>query len=105
MFRGRDLAGAHLLAYDRLADLRVSPLGRYVAARANERRLVFLDSEGRFRVSPIRTARSVTWSEDEAWTAMASPTALYVFRTDERVRRIFRSRSTRRMSSGAEPDA
>jgi hypothetical protein len=88
LFRGRELAGALLFAYDRLAGLRVSPLGTYVAARANDRRLVLLDAEGRFRVSPIRTARSVTWSEDEAWTAMASPTALYVFRTDERVRRI-----------------
>jgi hypothetical protein len=88
VFRDRELTGALLFSYDRLDSLRVSPRGTLVAARANDRRLVFLDAEGRFRASPIRAARSVTWSDDEAWTAMASPTALYVFRTEERVRRL-----------------
>ena len=88
LFRGRELAGALLFGYDHLGALRVSPRGTFVAARANDRRLVFLDADGRFRVSPIRTAHSVTWSDDEAWMAMASRTALYVFRTDERVRRV-----------------
>jgi hypothetical protein len=74
-------------------ELRVSPLGTYLAVRAEGRGgvLVF-DREGdAVPLPPLRGVRALAWSPDDRWTAAATQFGVYLFpsdRPDAEVRRI-----------------
>lgn len=76
----------------RLSDLEVSPLGSYVSARANRGGgLLVLAADGHpVLLPPFVDPRSITWSPDERWTAVATANSVFVFRTetDVRLRRL-----------------
>jgi hypothetical protein len=77
----------------RLSDLQVSPLGTYVSARADRGGgLLVLGADGHPVALPsFKGPRSITWSTDERWTAVATANSVFVFRTDAgeaRLRRL-----------------
>lgn len=68
----------------RLGDLQVSPRGTYVSARADRGgSLLVLAADGHPVGLPSFTdPRSITWSADERWTAVATENSVFVFRTE-----------------------
>jgi hypothetical protein len=76
----------------RLDDLQVSPRGSYVAVRVVGSGLIVLGADGRpVAMPPFTAPRSITWSPDERWTAVATENSVFVFRTaagEARVRRL-----------------
>jgi hypothetical protein len=76
----------------RLDHLQVSPRGSYVAARVVGSGLIVLGADGRpVAMPPFTAPRSITWSPDERWTAVATENSVFVFRTaagEARVRRL-----------------
>ena len=91
LFRNRRLVGGAGRSYSRLAGLRTSPQGTYVAVRANGT-LLLLASGGAPVMLPARraSARAITWSPDERWAALATRGALYLFRTGRHPRGVHR---------------
>jgi hypothetical protein len=76
-----------------LTDLQVSPRGNFVAVRAEGRGgLLVLGPDGLAASLPLFTApRAITWSPDERWTAVATRSSVFVFRTntgEARLRRL-----------------
>jgi hypothetical protein len=76
-----------------LTDLHVSPLGNFVSVRATGRGgLLVLGPDGlAAALPPLTNPRSITWSPDERWTAVATENSVFVFRTntgEARVRRL-----------------
>lgn len=67
-----------------LTDLKVSPLGSFVATRAEGRGgLLVLRADGlAANLPPFTHPRSITWSPDERWTAVATENSVFVFRTN-----------------------
>jgi hypothetical protein len=66
-------------------DLRVSPNGRYVAAKASARRgpagfVLIEPGSGEVNSPGIVAYRAITWSPDERWAAVAADGGLFVFR-------------------------
>jgi hypothetical protein len=91
LFRGSRLVGAPNSPYPPLSDLRVSPFGRFVAARiGGGPGMLMLDETGDLVSVGIRTARAVAWSPDEAWTALATSDGVFVFQTGERAISLIR---------------
>jgi hypothetical protein len=82
--RGRLVGVPHVnLRYE---DLRLSPRRTYVTARGRAPRgLIFLDAAGdTLALNPIATGRRVSWSSDEAWTAVASQgSTIFLFRSGD----------------------
>jgi hypothetical protein len=82
--------GARLgaLAFDEpggLTDLRVSPRGRYLAAKTSGRRgqdeYIILDATGAsVDTLGIRGYRAIAWSPDDQWAAVAADGGVFVFR-------------------------
>jgi hypothetical protein len=76
-----------------LTDLQVSPRGSFVAVRAEGRGgLLVLRPNGLAAgLPPFTNPRSITWSPDERWTAIATARSVFVFRTnasEARIRRL-----------------
>jgi hypothetical protein len=76
-----------------LTDLRVSPRGNFVAVRAEGRGgLLVLGPDGLAASLPLLTnPRAIAWSPDERWTAVATESSVFVFRTntgEARIRRL-----------------
>jgi hypothetical protein len=76
-----------------MRDLRVSPLGSFVSVRLERiRGLLVIGADGRPADLPVfADPRSLTWSPDERWTALATPRSVFIFRTntgEARVRRL-----------------
>jgi hypothetical protein len=76
-----------------LTDLRVSPLGNFVSVRATGRGgLLVLRPDGLAAgLPPFTDPRSITWSPDERWPAVATRHSVFVFRTntgEARLRRL-----------------
>lgn len=90
LFRGRRLVAGPPFPYPRLSALRVSPSGRFVAARIGDQGMLVLDQRGDLISSGIRTARAVAWSPDEVWTALATSDGIFVFPTGERAISLIR---------------
>ena len=90
LYRGRRLIGAPPFPYERLSGLRVSPRGSFVAARVGlpPGGLVLVDRRAELVAIPFRVARAITWSPDEAWTAVASPDTIFIWETGERAVRF-----------------
>jgi hypothetical protein len=78
--------------YEGLSRLRVSPRGTYVAAQIGvDDGLVLLARDGEFVPLGVR-GHAVTWSRDEAFTAVAADDGIYVFETGGRANRFARLR-------------
>lgn len=90
LFRGRRFVGAPPFPYERLSALRVSPRGSFVAARVGlpPGGLVVVDRRGDLVAIPFRVARAIAWSPDERWTAVASPSTIFIWETGERAVRF-----------------
>jgi hypothetical protein len=76
-----------------LTDLQVSPRGSFVAVRAQARGgLLVLGQDGLgVGLPPFIDPRTITWSPDERWTALATENSVFLFRTNTagaRVRRL-----------------
>jgi hypothetical protein len=76
-----------------ITDLRISPLGTYVAIRAEGRGgvLVFHRDGWAVPLPPLNEIRSLAWSPDDEWAAAATDFSVFVFRADdprESVRRL-----------------
>jgi hypothetical protein len=75
----------------RISDLQASPRGSFVSVRVGDRLLV-LGADGRpVALPPFVAARSIAWSPDERWTAVATQNSVFLFRTnagEARIRRL-----------------
>jgi hypothetical protein len=92
LFDGARLVDAAPLRRPRLSPLRVSPRRTFVAVQADRTGIWLLHADGaslsveRFPPwsPPAPTdVNAIAWSPDERWTAVASRTAVYVYRTTE----------------------
>jgi hypothetical protein len=85
-FEGRRLLIAHRLptGSDTVV-LRPSPLGNYVALRTPARPAVsvFTRSGARIRLPQVPCPRTIAWSPDDNWTALATFDSVYIFRSQE----------------------
>jgi hypothetical protein len=86
IFSGRSLAAPISLANRRLTGLGVSPRRRHVAVRSSSGGVWVLDWNGRFALPgrfrfSLVDARAVAWSPDDAWTALATRSRLYLLPT------------------------
>jgi hypothetical protein len=89
VFERRRLVAPPSLADADLTGLRVSPYRRHIAVRSSAGGVFVLDWEGRFAMPgrfrlALLDTRAVTWSPDEAWTAVATGRRVYVVPTDHR---------------------
>jgi hypothetical protein len=65
--------------------LRPSPRGNYVAVRTPPRPGigVFTRSGGRVRLPQVPSPRTIAWSPDDNWTALATLSSVYLFRSGD----------------------
>ena len=77
---------------ERLSRLQVSPFRSYFGVHSHGGRIHLFDRDGaRVSVPDLAEQRAFAFSLDERWTAVATRTGVYVFRTgneNPRVRRI-----------------
>ncbi|HXL44360.1 MAG TPA: hypothetical protein VN960_09915 [Gaiellaceae bacterium] len=79
-------------AGQRISGLRVSPLGNYIAFARNalgREYAMLLRGGPETRLPRIANARTIAWSPDEEWVALATRTATFIARTGSR-RVVFR---------------
>jgi hypothetical protein len=81
IYAGKRLLESHFDRPGGFTDLRVSPTGRYIAAKDSSGRLVLIQP-GRGEVSSpgIVGYRAIAWSPDDQWAAAAGEGGLFIFR-------------------------
>lgn len=79
-FDGRRLTAMSVGDGARFSDLRVSPLGGFVAVRSDDDDFLLLNARGDVLPAPTLAGyRAAAWSPDEQWVAIAADTGVSVF--------------------------
>lgn len=80
IYEGDRLATWRLHERDRASDLRVSPLGTFVAARIGRDRFDMLDASGEsVDTLGIVGYRAIAWSPDDRWAGVAADGGVFIF--------------------------